>query len=88
MVSELKLNHDKFTCEPVSKDFEITGNEVLYNAKKNLIERLLYESSKVIAKNEPNLNDELRKTYLEKHKSKFLKIYNEKLKKGDQKSGR
>ena len=36
--------------EPVSKDFYISWDEILYNAEKNLIEFLLYESLKVVAK--------------------------------------
>ena len=35
---------------PVSEDFNTKWNEVLYNAEKSLVELLLYESSKVIAK--------------------------------------
>ena len=48
---------------PVSEDFN-TGmkwNEVLYNAEKNLVKLLLYESSKVIAKIQVELDLEVRK---------------------------
>ena len=45
---------------PVSKDFYIKWDEVLYNAEKNLIELLLYESSKVVAKLEVDLNNGIR----------------------------
>ena len=46
---------------PVSKDFNIKWNEVLYNAEKNLVKLLLYESSKVIAKIQVDLDLEVRK---------------------------
>ena len=36
--------------QAVSEDFFINWEEMLYNAKKNLVELLLYESLKVIAK--------------------------------------
>ena len=46
---------------PVSEDFNTNYNEVLYNAAKNLVELLLYESSKVIAKIQVELDLEVRK---------------------------
>ena len=46
---------------PVSEDFNTKWNEVLYNAEKNLVELLLYESSKVIAKIQVELDLEVRK---------------------------
>ena len=46
---------------PVSEDFNTKWNEVLYNAEKNLVELLLYESSKVIAKSQVELDLEVRK---------------------------
>ena len=46
---------------PVSEDFNTKWNEVLYNAEKNLVELLLYESSKVIAKGQVELDLEVRK---------------------------
>ena len=36
--------------QAVSEDFFINWEEMLYNAKKNLVELLLYEPLKVIAK--------------------------------------
>ena len=45
--------------EPVSNDFQIKWDEILYNAEKNLVELLLYESSKVVAKLEIDVNKEL-----------------------------
>ena len=46
---------------PVSEDFNTKWNEVLYNAEKNLVELLLDESSKVIAKSQVELDLEVRK---------------------------
>ena len=45
--------------EPISDDFQIKWNEILYNAENNLVKLLLYESSKVIAKLEIDFNKEL-----------------------------
>ena len=42
------------------KIFCIKWDEILYNAEKSLIELLLYESSKVVAKIEVDLNKEIR----------------------------
>ena len=42
--------------EPISDDFQIKWNKILYNAEKNLVELLLYESSKVVAKLEIDFN--------------------------------
>ena len=46
---------------PASEGFNTKWNEVLYNAKKILVELLLYESSKVIAKFQAELDLEVRK---------------------------
>ena len=57
--------------EPISNDFHIKWNEILYNAEKNLAKLLLYESSKVVAKLEIEVNKELMNrhpnAYKEKH---------------------
>ena len=45
--------------ELVSYDAQIKWKEILYNAKKNLVELLLYESSNVAAKLEIDLNNKL-----------------------------
>ena len=44
---------------PVSEDFNTNWDEFLYNAEKNLVELLLYESSKVIAKIQVELDLEV-----------------------------
>ena len=42
---------------PLSKDFYIKWDEILYNTEKNLTELLLYESLKVVAKLEVDLDN-------------------------------
>ena len=46
---------------PVSEDFNTKWNKVLYNAEKDLVELLLYKSSKVLAKIQVELDLEVRK---------------------------
>ena len=53
--------------EPISKNFYIGWDEVLYNAEKNLIELLLHESSKVVAKLEVDLSNGIRELYPESY---------------------
>ena len=60
--------------EPVSKDFCIKWDEILYNAKKNLIELLLYESSKVVAKLEIDLSNGIRELYPDSCENKRLEM--------------
>ena len=49
--------------QTVSEDFFIKSEEILYNAEKNLIELLLSESSKVIAKIEVDFSNEIHKLH-------------------------
>ena len=58
MPNGLKINKSP-AITPVSEDFNIKWNEVLYNAEKN-VELLLYESSKVIVKIQVELDLEDR----------------------------
>ena len=73
--------------EPVSKDFYFRWDEILCNAEKNLIELLLYESSKVVAKLEVDLSNEIRELYPDSYEDKRLEmerkedIYNKNLEK-------
>ena len=60
--------------EPVSKDFYIRWDEILYNAEKNLIELLLYESSKVVAKLEVDLSNGIRELYPDSYEDKRLEM--------------
>ena len=48
---------------PVSEDFNTKWNKVLYNAEKSLVELLLYEPSKVIAKIQVELELEDTENY-------------------------
>ena len=59
---------------PVSEDFNTKWNEVLYNAGKKLVELLLYESSKVIAKIQVELDLEVRKTDPENYDRIYEKL--------------
>ena len=73
--------------EPVSKDFYFRWDEILCNAEKNLIELLLYESSKVVAKLEVDLSNGIRELYPDSYEDKRLEmerkedIYNKNLEK-------
>ena len=49
--------------EPISKDFYIKCKRVLYNAKINFIELLLYELSKVLVKLEVHLSNGIRESH-------------------------
>ena len=40
----------KPTFQPVSEDFEVKWNSILYNAERNIVELLLYEAEKVIVR--------------------------------------
>ena len=55
---------------PLSEDFFIKWEEILYNAEKNLVELLLYESSKVIAKIEIDFSSEIYKLHPVDYKAK------------------
>ena len=73
--------------EPISNDFQIKWNEILYNAEKNLDELLLYESSNVVAKLEIDFNTELLNRHPNNHKEKRIhfskkqKVYENELEK-------
>ena len=47
--SGLKIKK-KAVFQPVSKDFEVKWNSILYNVERNIVELLLYEAEMVIAK--------------------------------------
>ena len=57
--------------QPVSEDFFIKWEAILYNAKKNLVELSLYESSKVIAKIETDYFNKIDKLHLGDYKTKL-----------------
>ena len=62
--------------QPVSEDFFIKWGQILSNAEKNLVELLLYESSRVIAKIEIDFSKEIYKLYPDDHKAKRIELTN------------
>ena len=62
--------------QPVSEDFFIKWEEILYNVEKNLLELLLYESSKVIAKIEIDFSNEIYELHLDDYKTKRNELTN------------
>ena len=58
--------------EPISDDFQIKWNEILYNVENNLVELLLYESSKVVVKLEIDFNKELLNRHPNDYKEKHI----------------
>ena len=62
--------------QPVSEDFFIKWGQILSNAEKNLVELLLYESSRVIAKIEIDFSKEIYKLYPDDYKVKRIELTN------------
>ena len=60
--------------ESISDEFQIKWNEILYNAGKNLVELLLYESSKIVAKLEIDFNKELLNRHPNDYKEKHIHL--------------
>ena len=54
----LRIRKDP-ALEPISDDFKIKWNGILSNVEKNLVELLLYESTKFVVKLEIDFNKEL-----------------------------
>ena len=61
---------------PLSEDFFIKWEEILYNAEKILVQLLLYESSKVIAKIEIDFSNEIYKLHPDDYKAKRIELTN------------
>ena len=57
---KIKKRH---TFEPISKDFNIKWNNILWDAERNLVELLLNESLKVVERAELDLDLELKRVY-------------------------
>ena len=80
--------------EPISDDFKIKWNGILSNVEKNLVEFLLHESTKFVAKLDIDFNKELlnhhSNDYKEKHihLSKRQKDYKNELEKRRLKKGK
>ena len=62
--------------QPISEDFFIKWEEILYKAEKHLVELLLYESSKVIAKIETDFSNEIYKLHPDDYKTKRNELTN------------
>ena len=62
--------------QPVSEDLFIKWEEILYIAEINLVELLLYESSKVIAKIEIDFSNEIYKLHPHDCKKKRIELTN------------
>ena len=70
--SGLKIRK-KPAFQPVSKDFEVKWNSILYNAERNVVDLLLYEAEKVIAK----IQVEIQEIVNEKNPENFERRYAE-----------
>ena len=56
---------------PITEDFHQKWQQILFDAEKNLVELLLYESSKVVAKIQIDLDAEIRKINPQNYDQKF-----------------
>ena len=61
---------------PVSKNVFIKWEQILYNAEKNFVELLLYESFKVVARIEIDFSDEIYKLHTDDYKAKRIELTN------------
>ena len=71
--SGLKIEK-KATFQPVSEDFEAKWNSILHNAERNIVELLLYESEKVIAKIQVEIQAEVNEKNPEKFERKYAEL--------------
>ena len=69
-------NQKVLAFPPISEDFFIKWKEILCNAEKNLVDLLLYESSKVIAEIEIDFSKEIYKPHLDDYKAKRIELTN------------
>ena len=69
-------NQEKTAFLPVSKDFESKWNAILYEAEKNIIKLLMYESDQVIAKIEAEIQEELKIEDSNKFQKKINQLEN------------
>ena len=60
----------------ISEDFFIKWKKILYNAVKNLVDLLLYESSKVIAEIEIDFSNKIYKPHPDDYKAKRVELTN------------
>ena len=61
---------------PISKDFESKWNVIMYEAEKNIINLLIYESKQVIAKIEVEIQEELEEEDLNRFQKKINQLEN------------
>ena len=61
---------------PISKDFESKWNVIMYEAEKNIINLLIYESKQVIAKIEVEIQEELEEEDLNRFRKKISQLEN------------
>ena len=71
--SELKIKK-KPAFQPVSEDFEVKWNSILYNAERNIVELLLYEAEKVIAKIQVEIQEEVNEQNPEKFERRYAEL--------------
>ena len=71
--SGLKIKK-KPAFQPVSEDFEAKWNSILYNAERNIVELLLYEAEKVIAKIQVEIQAEVNEKNPEKFERKYAEL--------------
>ena len=58
----------------MSEDFEAKWNSILYNAERNIVELLLYEAEKVIAKIQVEIQAEVNEKNPEKFERKYAEL--------------
>ena len=73
MQSGLKIKK-KPAFQSVSEDFEVKWNSILYNAEGNIVELLLHEAEKVIAKMQVEIQEEVNEKNPEKFERKYVKL--------------
>ena len=61
---------------PITEDVFMKWKEILYNAKKNFVDLLLYESSKVIAETEIDFSNKIYKPHPDDYKAKRIELTN------------
>ena len=61
---------------PISKDFESKWNVIMYEAEKNIINLLIYESKQVIAKIEVEIQEESEEEDLNRFRKKINQLEN------------
>ena len=71
--SEIKIE-EKPASQPVSEDFEVKWNSILYSAERNIVGLLLYESETFIAKIQVEIQEEVNEKNPEKFERKYAEL--------------